>query len=156
MSTLVSFYALTTDEAQHDAHRSAVSKEITFTSKLISDFVSARKKVSVICESQVQAEQLDEFLWQFPANKFVPHNLYGEGPDMGTPVSIMWDAVYRANLQLRNRNVVIILSQTLFDKSNGIGHIIDFVPPQEEQKALARKRYKAYKQAGFQLEYITV
>lgn len=155
MPTLVSFYALS-DEAQHVSQSSAVPKEISFTSKLISDCVTARKKVTVICESQVQAEQLDEYLWQFPADKFVPHNLFGEGPDMGTPVSIMWDAVYEKHAQIRNKNVVIILSQALLDKSTGIGQIIDFVPTQEEQKAVARNRYKAYKQAGYELEYITL
>lgn len=155
MSTLVSFYALP-DEAQTAPQQNSVPNEIGFIAKLISDFVTARKKVSVICESQIQAEQLDEYLWQFPADKFVPHNLFGEGPDMGTPVLIMWDAIYQKNTQLRNKNVVISLSQTLFDKINGIGQIIDFVPPLEEQKILARNRYKAYKQAGFQLEYITV
>ena len=55
-------------------------------SELIADAFANKQKISVLCDTQKQAEEVDEFLWQLPANRFVPHNLYGEGPQSGTPV----------------------------------------------------------------------
>lgn len=39
----------------------------------------AGKRVLIACESQEQAQRLDEALWQREPHEFVPHNLAGEG-----------------------------------------------------------------------------
>lgn len=153
MQTLVSFYAL--NEASTDS-ASAVKPEITLTAKLTYEFIQKRKRVTIICESQAQAEMLDEHLWDQPADKFIPHNLYGEGPEMGTPAQIIWQSVYSQQKQLKNKQVVICLSQSMINYNQGIGTIIDFVPNEDTLKAKARDRYKLYKQAGLQLEYNTI
>ena len=36
------------------------------------------KKVLISCESEAQALEIDERLWQRDPNEFVPHNLSGE------------------------------------------------------------------------------
>lgn len=130
-----------------------LASELAMACELLMSFVGARKKVTVLCETQAQAESFDDFIWQLPANKFIPHNLYGEGPDMGTPVEIIWHSVYLSMSKLRNTAVVINLSQHYIENTNNIKHIIDFVPVTEEEKVAARQRYKQYKQAGMTLEY---
>lgn len=153
MQTLVSFYALNEASASTD---DAFSPEIALTATLTYDFIQKRKRVTIVCASQAQAEMLDEHLWKQPSDKFIPHNLYGEGPDMGTPVQIIWEPVYGQQKQLKNKQVVICLSQSMINLNQGVGIIIDFVPNEDELKAKARERYKAYKQAGLQLEYNTI
>jgi DNA polymerase-3 subunit chi len=132
-----------------------VASELVRAIELCSDCVSARKKITVLCASQEQAEAFDELVWQFPADKFIPHNLYGEGPDMGTPVEIIWQSAYQSMTKLRNTAVVINLSQQYIENITNIKHVIDFVPVPDEEKVKARERYKRYKQAGCQLEYKT-
>jgi DNA polymerase-3 subunit chi len=153
MATLVTFYALT--EALANADDKQVATEVVMAANLCGDIVSSRKKITVLCADQAQAEAFDELIWQFPADKFIPHNLYGEGPDMGTPVEVIWLSAYQSMSKLRNTALVINLSQQYIDNISNIKHIIDFVPVQDEEKVAARERYKRYKQAGCQLEYKT-
>jgi DNA polymerase-3 subunit chi len=130
-----------------------LATELAMAADLLLGCVASRKKVTVLCADQRQAESFDDLIWQFPANKFIPHNLYGEGPDMGTPVEIIWFSAYLSMARLRNTAVVINLSQQYLESINNISHIIDFVPVNEDQKAQARERYKRYKQVGAKLEY---
>jgi len=153
MATLVTFYALT--EALANADDKEVATELVKATELCSDCVSTRKKTTVLCSTQAQAEAFDELIWQFPADKFIPHNLYGEGPEMGTPVEIVWQSAYQSMTKLRNTAVVINLSQQFIESLGNIKHVIDFVPVADEEKEKARERYKRYKQAGCQLEYKT-
>ncbi|GAB54652.1 DNA polymerase III subunit chi [Glaciecola punicea ACAM 611] len=163
---LVTFYAISeatinahtqtdmrVNSAQNETVSAELATELAMAADLLSEYVVSRKKVTVLCASQAQAESFDDLIWQFPANKFIPHNLYGEGPDMGTPVEIIWHSAFLSMSKLRNTAVVINLSQQFIENINNIKHIIDFVPVDENEKAKARERYKKYKQAGCQLEY---
>jgi DNA polymerase-3 subunit chi len=106
-----------------------------------------------MCSTQSEAEAFDEFIWQYPADKFIPHNLYGEGPDMGTPVEILWLAAYSNMAKIRNSDMLIMLSNSHFEAHQQAKHIVDFVPADEVLKAQARERYSWYKKAGCQLKY---
>lgn len=153
----VTFYALTQSKqlADNSADTQEVDSELVMAAALLIEYVAARKKVTVLCATQKQAESFDDYIWQFPANNFIPHNLYGEGPDMGTPVEIIWHDAFLGMSKLRNTGVVLNLSQQYIDNIHIINHLVDFVPVEEEQKVQARERYKRYKQAGCQLEYKT-
>lgn len=117
---------------------------------LVANAYGNRQKVIILCATQQQAEQLDELLWQLPAERFVPHNLYGEGPSSGTPVEICWH-----KSQLARRQVVVNLSASMLDAPQQFQHIIDFVPVEEEAKQAARVRYKQYQQAGCQMQFLS-
>lgn len=159
MPTKVIFYALSDDKASEDAKKVVENVEqqaLQKAAELTLESVSRKARVTVLCDTQKQAEAFDEFIWQYPPERFIPHNLYGEGPDMGTPVEILWQSVYQSMRQLRNKAVLINLSQAYIEQQSGIQQIIDFVPHDEELKVLARERYKRYKQAGCQLDYQTV
>ena len=106
----------------------------------------------VACQDQAQAERIDEYLWQLDTNNFVPHNLAGEGLKGGSPVEICWP-------QKRNsgaRHLLINLQQQFPEFAGVYRDIIDFVPVDDQQKSLARERYKAYKEAGFNLKTIPI
>jgi DNA polymerase-3 subunit chi len=150
---LVTFYALT--DSSKSAGEIEIASELVMAAELLPGFVSKRKKVTVLCNTQAEAESFDDLIWQFPADKFIPHNLYGEGPDMGTPVEILWHAAFTSMKKLRNTGVDINWSQSYLQYNGHLQHIIDFVPVNETDKVQARERYKQYKQAGCQLEYKT-
>lgn len=42
-------------------------------------------KVYVLCNNKQDAELLDELLWTFKEDSFIPHNLQGEGPEPPPP-----------------------------------------------------------------------
>lgn len=159
MTTLVRFYAINEqaqsgiDEPSSNIEKMALQNDFVKAAEIIYECVQQRKKTTVLCKDQAQAEAFDEFIWAYPEDKFIPHNLYGEGPDAGTPVEIIWQSAYNSMTKLRNTAMVINLSQSFIDKHQGINQIVDFVPYEEALKVAARERYKRYKLAGCQLEY---
>lgn len=106
-----------------------------------------KQKVLVYCQSQQDAEQIDELLWQRPVDGFVPHNLTGEGPQAGAPVEITWQPPTS-----RGRTVCINLHPQCPQFAGQFRTLIDFVPADDTLKQQARERYKHYRAAGHQLQ----
>ena len=110
---------------------------------LCAQYYQQKAKVMVLCRDKAHAEQLDELLWQLPAQRFVPHNLSGEGPKNGTPVEICWQ---------QSNNIygkyLINLTANLPVNYHKCRQVADFVPIDEQQKQSARERYKQYRAAG--------
>ncbi|MDY4280189.1 DNA polymerase III subunit chi [[Pasteurella] aerogenes] len=105
------------------------------------------KKVLIACETEQQALNLDEALWQRDPDEFVPHNLSGEITQFATPIEISW--LGKRNAQ--RRDLLINLQTNVPDFVAGFNQVIDFVPQDETEKAQARERYKQYRQLGWQL-----
>ncbi|MBU2979523.1 DNA polymerase III subunit chi [Alteromonas sp. C1M14] len=115
---------------------------------LVADAYANKKKIAVLCANQASAEAVDELLWQLPADRFVPHNMYGEGPGPGTPVEICWQ-----ENQLSRRSLLVNLSGEMLSSPGSFQTIYDFVPVADDAKQAARVRYKQYQQAGCQLQF---
>ncbi len=121
------------------------------TCELVADAYSKRQRCRVLCVDQKQAEQVDELLWQLPADRFIPHNMHSEGPASGTPVEVCWH-----HTQLEKCHVVVNLTDELIQQPQQFLFIYDFVPADEEAKQKARLRYKHYQQAGFAMQFESV
>lgn len=143
------FYVLpddaTTADVDANANNSAVPAHFNLACRLAGDLFRAGKRVFIFTDSQQDAHLVDEHLWAFDADAFVPHNLAGEGPGSGAPVEISWQPP-------NNRRVVLInLATTTPACSRQFREVIDFVPADETLKQAARERYKHYRQAGFHM-----
>lgn len=125
-----------------------VSASVHYACVLTADLYRQNKKILIGTEGQDQAQLIDEWLWQFDAERFVPHNLPGEGPHYGTPVEINWES------SQQRRQCFVNICQHVPDfasKLKGVTEWHDFVPADEAGKQAARDRYKQLKQLGFEL-----
>ncbi len=127
--------------------KNGLSPEESLACELAADAWRLGKKVLIACETEQQALNLDEALWQREPEQFVPHNLSGEITNYATPIEISW--VGKRNSQ--RRDLLISLQTSVPDFAQSFNHIIDFVPADETRKAQARERYKQYRQLGWQL-----
>ncbi|MGB3725286.1 MAG: DNA polymerase III subunit chi [Glaciecola sp.] len=152
MPKSVTFYALPDASETQNAPHLLIEQAAILTA----DAVSKRMKTTVLCNTKEQAESFDEYIWSNPEGRFVPHNLFGEGPDFGTPVEIIWWSAFTELSKLRNTALVINLAQNMVEQHTSINNLIDFVPTNEAEKAAARERYKQYKLAGCKLDYKTI
>lgn len=107
----------------------------------------AGKKVLITCENEQQAFRIDDALWARHPDDFVPHNLSGESTPYPTPIEISWAGKRNA----QRREVLISLQRQIPDFVASFNQVIDFVPTDEAEKAIARERYKQYRQMGWQL-----
>lgn len=98
----------------------------------------------ILAHSADQADALDEKLWEFDEQAFLPHQLAGDDDDAITPVLIV-----APGRETPDRALVINLREEcapgLFER------VLEVVPAEEAQRAGSRERWKTYKAAGFEL-----
>ncbi|GAA5216871.1 DNA polymerase III subunit chi [Corallincola platygyrae] len=105
-----------------------------------------KERVYMLAADQAQAEAVDELLFSFEPDSFVPHNLVGEGPNGGAPVEIGTHA------PKGQRSVLINLCPQVPSFAVKSRLIIDFVPADDADKQLARERYKQYRASGLAID----
>lgn len=138
MQTLATFHVMP-DESDDNAH-------FYYACLQAAHFYRQQQRVYIFTPDQTIAHQIDELLWSFEADSFVPHNLVGEGPRQGSPVEIGWQP-------LKGRRPILInLASTVPNFAGQFAQVIDFVPANEENKQLARDRFRTCRQWGFQVE----
>ncbi len=134
------FYLLANGQAPLDAlHQLAC--------KLTEYHYRHKKRIYVHCGSRTQAFDIDESLWQFDLQAFVPHNLKGEGLEGGSPVEIGFDQVGSTT----NRDLLINLADQAPSFAVNFAQIIDFVAADDNHKAIARDRFRQYRTMGVKL-----
>jgi DNA polymerase-3 subunit chi len=100
------------------------------------------QRALILARSVEEAEALDEKLWEFDADAFVPHQIAGDDDDAITPVLIA-----APESPTIDRPLVINLRDEcapgLFER------VLEVVPANEAQRLGSRKRWTTYKAAGF-------
>lgn len=132
---------------EKNSRQDGLSAEEALACDLAANAWRLGKKVLIACETEQQALNLDEALWQRDPEQFVPHNLSGEATTYATPIEISWKGKRNA----QRRDLLISLQTEVPEFINSFNQIIDFVPADETEKARARERYKQYRQMGWQL-----
>lgn len=104
-------------------------------------------QIFVYCNNQQEAQTLDERLWTFKDNSFIPHNLQGEDLEPPPPIQIGYHNEPRDfDDILLNRHREIPPFYCRFRR------IIEIVANQEEAKEQARKRYRDYRARQCELQ----
>lgn len=147
MQTQVMFYILSDENTNVDKDADAKDKSSALYHACLqaSHFYRQNQRVYIYAQDQQQAEQIDELLWAFDTDSFVPHNLVGEGPKQGAMVEIGYQT------PRGRRPVLINLTNTVPEFANQFQFVVDFVPSDETLKQLARERFKTCRQWGFQV-----
>ena len=98
----------------------------------------------VLARDQAQAEALDDLLWAFDEDAYVPHQLAGDEEDDLAPVLIATPA-----MDVPLRPLLINLRDDAVDGS--FERVLEVVPADESARGPLRERWKAYKARGFEL-----
>lgn len=97
-------------------------------------------RVFVYCTNQQEAEKLDELLWTFKDNSFIPHNLQGEGPEPPPPIQIGYQDEPRGF-----NDILINLDSEIPKFYNRFRRVIEIVANNETAKTLSRAHYREYR-----------
>ena len=99
--------------------------------------------IYIYCVDDGQAQQVDDLLWTFKQNSFVPHALYPSLPDEMAPVRIGsapapdWDA-----------EVLINLTLAVPDFYPCFQRIVELVDQEPMVLQASRQRFKVYREQG--------
>lgn len=115
--------------------------------RLLEKAYLAKHRVFVFCDNQQDAEKLDELLWTFKKESFVPHNLQGEGPEPPPPIQI------GCNSEAKGFNDILLnMSSQVPVNFSRFKRVMEIVPADEAGKVISREHYKLYKIQGHAIQ----
>jgi DNA polymerase-3 subunit chi len=132
----VNFYLL---PQQHEAARSQ------FACRLADKLWRQGLPVQLHAASQAEAQELDQLLWSFSADSFLPHYLHGPAVQAAPGVVLTWGQAEALAPNLLN------LAGALPAGHAGFDTIAEIVLDEDAAKARSRELWNEYKQAGHTL-----
>lgn len=110
----------------------------------------SRTPVLLLVDSLEAAEALDELLWSYSEDSFLPHQIAGDEDDDECPVLIVPPGVDAPARPL------LVNLRAMIAPHAGVARIIELIPDDEADKQAARKRWMAYKQLGLDPQKVVV
>ncbi len=104
----------------------------------------SRNRVYIVCSSEQEMLELDENLWQLATERFIAHALDDEDSAKRSPVVLGRSSTPRSGRFSHWFN----LTETHLTPLPDATSIIEFVPAEDAQKALARTRFRGYCELG--------
>lgn len=134
MSPKVDFYILNT---------SANEARLLFLCRLIEKAYLTKHRLFAYCEDKHRAEELDERLWTFQPESFIPHHLQGEGPTPPPPIQIGINTPASPF-----HDILLNLTPSVPEFYYRFKRVIEVIDEVPEAKILGRTRYRSYQTQG--------
>jgi DNA polymerase-3 subunit chi len=122
---------------------SQVNARLRLTCRLIEKAYKNRHRIYVHTDSETTAHQLDEMLWTYREDSFLPHNLYGDGPEPAPPIQIGF-----AVTPEKQRDILINLSKDVPIFYTQFTRVLEIISNETEIQAAGREHYKQYRADG--------
>ena len=99
----------------------------------------------VLARDDEQAQRLDELLWEFDADAYIPHQLAGDEEDELTPVLI---ATPEADTPMR----ALVINLRDEPVNGSFDRVLEVVPADDSARGPLRERWKQYQARGLELK----
>ena len=103
-------------------------------------------RVFVYCDSQKDVEYLDELLWTYKDDSFIPHNIQGEGPEPPPPVQLGYGSEPRGF-----NDILLNMATNIPSYFSRFKRIMEIVAANDEAKEVSRSHYREYRAKQCQL-----
>lgn len=142
-SIQVDFYLLSDDKPQ---------ALLWYACRLLEKAYLQGFQIWVWCADDTQASTLDSMLWDFKKESFIPHALASEASSFEHPIEISthYPASCKAPVLLNLSN------QLVSTPTSTLSRILEIVPHLESEKIKSRTRYRAYREAQYDLRTHTI
>lgn len=97
-------------------------------------------RVFVYCDNQKDVEHLDELLWTYKDDSFIPHNIQGEGPEPPPPVQIGYGAEPRGF-----NDILLNMATTIPSYFSRFRRVMEIVAASDTAKEISRTHYREYR-----------
>ena len=122
-----------------------------FACRILEKAYKKGHKVFVFCDDEASVNHLDELLWTFKDDSFIPHNIQGEGPEPPPAIQIGHQTEPRGF-----NDILLNMSKVVPTFYNKFSRIIEIIDNNEIIKEIGRAHYKQFKQAGLKLQTHTI
>ncbi|WP_133140071.1 DNA polymerase III subunit chi [Legionella genomosp. 1] len=119
---------------------------LQFACRLLEKAYLRGHQVFVFCNNRQEAESLDELLWTFKDDSFIPHNLQGEGPEPPPVIQIGYQQEPRGF-----HDILLNLSDEIPGFFTKFKRVIELVVDEEQAKTLSRSHFRQYRSANCEI-----
>lgn len=99
----------------------------------------------VLARDEEQAQRLDELLWEFDADAYIPHQVAGDEEDELTPVLI---ATPETDTPMR----ALVINLRDEPVAGTFERVLEVVPADDSARGPLRERWKQYQSRGLELK----
>ncbi|MEM9244101.1 MAG: DNA polymerase III subunit chi [Pseudomonadota bacterium] len=118
----------------------------SFCCRLIEKAYQNNCRVYVRTVDDSQARQLDEQLWTFKQNSFIPHALQGAYQDNPPPIEIG-----RGDTSITNGDILLNLSHESMATVSGFNRVLEIIPNTPADNQRAETHLQAYQEKQFEI-----
>lgn len=134
MNSIIDFYIL-------DATKSL--KSLAFACRLVEQAYLNQQQVYIHTADKEEAQRIDNLLWTYRDESFIPHQLYLPRETPSAPVQIGFDEP-----PVRPQQLLVNLHPAFPSFYQQFVRVIEFVFAGEAMQQLARERYRQYRALG--------
>lgn len=121
---------------------------LLFACRLIDKIYQQGHAVHVHTSSMAESESLDDLLWSFRPEHFIPHAICQVNEqDDDTPIMISHE------VEPMHQDVLVNLANSVPDFFSRFTRVAEVVPLDENSRQAARVNYKFYQDRGYSLDY---
>lgn len=131
---------------------SDVPDKVAYACRLVRKARAANCNVVVLTTDGRQLSALDEALWTFSEQDFLPHVAAGDPLAPQTPIIL----TANDDAELPHRQILINLSDTTPAHFASFERMFEIVSRDDTDKAAGRERYRFYQQRGYPLTHVNV
>ena len=125
---------------------SSLNTRLPFACRLVEKAYKNNHRVYIHTDNEKEAHVIDELLWTYREDSFLPHNLLGEGPTTPPPIQIGFSTAPE-----KHRDILINLSHNVpafYSQFNRVLEIISNDEKEHEKTEKARERFRFYRAEG--------
>jgi DNA polymerase-3 subunit chi len=122
------------------------NSRIQFACRLIEKAYQQKHRIFIHTANKQQAHAIDEMLWTYRDDSFLPHHLLGEGPEPTPPIQIGYDK----NPE-KHRDILINLSSTVPEFYAQFQRILEIVTSDTETQNDTREHFRFYRSQGLNI-----
>jgi DNA polymerase III subunit chi len=115
---------------------------------LVRKALAKRHLVTLFTESERAAQVYSDVLWQQDSTSFLPNVLASHDLANETPVVLDWH-----DEQLCQDDILVNLTQRQLTVFSRFKQLVELVGVDEQDKALARERFKFYRDRGYEIKH---
>lgn len=103
-------------------------------------------KIYILVSSTQESQALDDLLWTFQADSFLPHEIDQRDVPGSAPVQI------GTSSPTNSQDILINLTTTIPTFATQFQRIIEIVTADETERSIARQNFRIYRSQGYQIE----
>ena len=126
--------------------QAAPQARLRFACRLAETALKHEHRVHALTADAQSAAELDELLWTFRAESFVPHGIDAPGAATDLPVTIGCDAATPPG----NSEVLINLTPSVPPCFEGFQRVAEIIDASDDGRRAGRERFRFYRDNGFE------